>query len=146
MALDSFDLVSMRQTTATETVTVDLDSTYWLDAQFTLVVRSAATAAADTLDVTIQQSHDKNDIDSSAWDEFVAFDQVAGNGGAVQNLAQWTRAVSPETEVRAPNTSLAAGNVVQGPIGPHLRVVATIGDDTTPIFNWKIVVSSMQTK
>jgi hypothetical protein len=146
MALDSFNLVPMRTTTATETVTIDLDSTYWLDAQFTLVVRSAATAAADTLDVTIQQSHDKNDIDSSAWDEFVAFTQVVGNGGAVQVIGQWTRAVSPETEMRAPNTSLAAGNVVQGPIGQHLRAVATVVNNTDPSFDWKIVVSPMQTK
>jgi hypothetical protein len=146
MALDTFTLVPTRTTAATETIAVDLDSTYWLDCHFILIVRSAGTALADKLDVTIQQSHDKNDIDSSAWDEFVAFTQVAGNGGAVQHIAQWTRAVSPETEVRAPNTALAAGNVVQGPIGQHLRVVATITDDTTPTFDWKLMASPMHTK
>lgn len=161
MACDSFVLIPKRTDTATVTInynTLDANgrraytilkgaANTWLDCNFTLIVTAAATDAGDTLDVKIQHSHNADDTDSPAWDDFVHFAQCAGNGGAVQKIAQWTRAVTPETESRAPNTSLAAGNVVQGPIGPDLRVVATLADsgDANTSYTWKLIASPMQT-
>jgi hypothetical protein len=158
MALDTILLVPKRTDTATVTITSDTAghehlkgiAQYWLDAQFTLIVTAAATDAADTMDVKIQHSHNSDDIVSSAWDDFVAFTQLAGDGGAKQYIAQWTRAVSAEAadEVRAPSTGLAAGNVLQSTIGPDLRVVATLVDsgDANTSYTWKLVASVMHTK
>jgi hypothetical protein len=156
MALDTITLVPRRTDTATATISSSTANhahlkgitQYWLDAQFTLIVTAAATDAADTMDVKIQHSHDSDDDVAPSWDDFVAFTQLAGDGGVKQYIAQWTRAVSPEDEIRTPNTGLAAGNVVQGPLGPDLRVVATLVDsgDANTSYTWKLVASVMHTK
>jgi hypothetical protein len=158
MALDTILLVPKRTDTATVTITSSTAghehlkgvAQYWLDAQFTLIVTAAATDAADTMDLKIQHSHNSDDIVSSAWDDFVYFTQLAGNGGVKQYIAQWTRAVSPETEMtNRPSTStISAGDVLQGPIGPDLRVVATLVDsgDANTSYTWKLIASVMHTK
>lgn len=143
-------LIDRRVTIATETITSETSGTHWepgiglyvVSAIFRLVVYSSATDATDALDVTIQHSFNQDENPSAirGWDEFVAFAQAAGN--ASDNfvaLAQWSQSgFTPETESRTPNTTLAAGDVVQGPIFPDWRVVATITDGNDPIFSWKL--------
>jgi hypothetical protein len=83
-----------------------------------LDVTAAATAVDDTLDVYVQHS-----VDGSAWDDFIHFTQVLGNGGAKQFYARWTPlGAAPEAELGAPQDAALAAGVLQQPVGLLWRV------------------------
>lgn len=97
-------------------------------AVFQLDVTAAATEVGDLLDVYLQHSPDGG----TTWDDFVHFTQVLGNGGAKKFLASWRGDVVPETEMKAPgDATLAAGAVVQGPVGKSWRVKWVVVDAGT---------------
>jgi len=97
-------------------------------AVFLLDLTAAATEVGDTCNVRLQHS-----VDNTTWDDFVSFTQLLGNGGAKQFFAQWTPlSATPETEMRAPaDGTLAAGGVLQGPVGQYWRAKWTIVDSGT---------------
>lgn len=89
-----------------------------------LDLTAAATDAIDTLNVRVQHT-----IDGASWDDFVSFTQCLGNGGAKQHVAVWSANYTPESEMHAlADGSLAAGSVLQGPVGGLWRVKYTIVD------------------
>lgn len=94
--------------------------------KFILDVTAAATAGGDTLDVYIQHTYD-----GTNYTDLVHFTQVLGNGGVKVFIAEWTREVTPETELRAPtDATLAAGVLQGGVIGSTLRVKWVIAGAT----------------
>lgn len=109
-------------------------------ATFRLEVTAAALVVGDTLDVYIQHRPQRGTDGGaiSQFHDFVHFTQILGNGGLLGRVAKWSRAVTPETEValRAKET-LAAGNVVQGPVENVWRVRAVIAGPT-PVFTFDL--------
>lgn len=94
---------------------------------FEFALSAAATDANDTLDVFLQSSHDGG----TTWDDFVHFTQAIGTGGAQKFLAKWIRDIAPEREHGAAQDGvLAASSVLQGLIGPDVRVKWVIVDPT----------------
>ncbi len=94
---------------------------------FFLDVSDCGIDAGDTLDVKIQHSPDGG----TNWDDIVHFTQVLGNDGddTYQEIAFIYLDLTPEDEMRTLSTSsLAAGNVIQGPIFPLIRATGTIVD------------------
>lgn len=101
-------------------------------ARFLLDVTAAATEVGDTLDVYVQQSYD-----GTSFDDVAHFIQVLGNGGAKKFIAEWTRDVTPESEMHAPQDAAIAAGVIQGAkLGFPVRVkwvivdVATLGNQS----------------
>jgi hypothetical protein len=92
---------------------------------FYLNVTACGTDVADTLDVKIQHSPD-----ATNWDDLVHFTQVLGNDAddSYKEIALINMADPSEDELRVLNTSLAAGNVMQGPIYDYVRATSTIVD------------------
>lgn len=127
-------LLASTTVTSTGVVTSDIgvDVSKASAALFMLDVTAAATESGDTLDVYIQHSPDAG----TTYDDFVSFTQVAGDTGTIKYLAQWTAySALPESELRIPaDASLAAGNVLHGPVGDDWRIkyrttdVATTGN------------------
>jgi hypothetical protein len=115
-------------TTGSATAAIVPDVSKAKAALFFLDVTAAATEAGDTLDVYIQHSPDGG----TTYDDFVHFTQATGTG-TIQALAQWTAySAVPETEMRAPqDAALAAGAVVQGPVGDDWRIKYSTTDVTT---------------
>lgn len=108
-------------------------------AVFLLDVNYASSVSGDTLNVRIQHSLDKD-----TWDDFISFTQVLGDGGAKKFLAFWSGITTPENDQRAPaDGSLAAGNTLQGPLGPHIRIKYTVAG-STPTFIAKIKAATME--
>lgn len=93
---------------------------------FILDVSAAATDVGDTLDVFVQHSPIPG-----AWDDFVHFTQVLGNGGAKRFLAGWGRGATPATPLRALADGTLAVGVLQGPVAGLWRVKWTIVDAGT---------------
>ena len=91
---------------------------------FMLNVTAAATEVDDTLDVFLQASPD----DGTTWDDFVAFTQVLGNGGAKKFLAHWNRNLVPTVPLQAPVDAGLAAGVRQGPVGDDWRLKWLIVD------------------
>lgn len=128
MAAEAVTLVASAARTADGTQ--DLPSASNVGAAvFFLDVSAAATDAGDTLNVRVQHSLD----DGTTWDDFVSFTQVLGNGGAKKFIASWTESTTtPESEVRVPaDGTLAAGGVLQGPVGEKWRAKWAIVDAGT---------------
>lgn len=93
-------------------------------AVFLLDVTAAATDVGDTLDVYIQAS-----TDGTAWDDFVHFTQVLGNGGVKTYYARWTPlGAAPETEQGAPQDGALAAGVLNHPVGRQWRVKWVVVD------------------
>jgi hypothetical protein len=96
-------------------------------ARFVLTLTAAATDANDTLDVYVQQSFDGG----TSFDDLAHFTQCTGTGGAKTHLAEWTRSVTPESEMHlAQDAAVAAGVVQGGKIGFPLRVKWVVVDPT----------------
>jgi len=114
-----------RTTSSTAAVVVPVELVQ--SAIFQLAVSAAATDVGDTLDVFIQHTVDGG----TTWDDFVHFTQVLGNGGAKKFLASWSRAPTPESELKAPVDGTLAAGVLQGPVGPSWRVKWTVVDAGT---------------
>ncbi len=85
--------------------------------EFLLTLTNADKDAGDTLNIYIQES-----IDNSNWNDIISFVQLNGESAAQKILAKINCQVAPETELGAmADGSLAAGSVLQGPVGPYLR-------------------------
>ena len=96
-------------------------------ARFVLKLTNAATDANDTLDVYVQQSYD-----GTSFDDVVHFTQILGTGADAQTfIAEWTRDVTPESEMHAAQDAAIAAGVIQGmKLGFPLRVKWVIVDPT----------------
>lgn len=111
-------------------------------ARFVLKVTAAAAAAGDTLDVYVQRTIDGG----TTWDDFVHFTQVLGNGGVKTFIAEWTKEVTPETELRAPaDGALAAGVLQGGPFGEDIRVKWVIAG-STPNFTFTVLAETVKSR
>lgn len=108
-------------------------------AQFFLDMTSAATVAADKLDVYIQILLP----DGSTWHDLCAFTQIDGNGAASQELLQWSEEGQPDVEQGAVVTAaLAESTVLQGGMtGSQIRAYAKVTNDTTPIFSCTVTAN-----
>jgi len=107
-------------------------------ARFVLDVTAAATDANDTLDVYVQQAYD-----GTNYDDVAHFTQVVGNGGAKVHIAEWTRSVTPESEMHAPQDAAIAAGVVQGAkLQTPLRVKWVIVDPTGSNVSFTFSVSA----
>lgn len=97
-------------------------------ASFVLDVSAAATVAGDTLDVYVSAAIDAdNPAGPAAWDDFVHFAQVLGNGGVKRLTADWVADVTPTTPHRnTQDKALAAATVLQGPIESGIIRVAWV--------------------
>jgi hypothetical protein len=127
-----FQFVESRTATASESIVLDLpagfDTRYMKALRIMLDVTAAATEVDDTLDVFLQ-SGIQVPGGSIAWDDFIHFTRVLGNGGTKQFIAVWQRdGQTPESEVHAPSGAAIGAGVVQGPIGKLLRVRSVIVD------------------
>jgi hypothetical protein len=109
-----------------------LTATY-RSAIFQLSVKQTSPSSSHLLDVYAQHSVDNG----TTYDDFVHFSQIAGKvtvGTFTYQIAQWIRdtAASSSTagnyqSMRTPATaSLAAGLVLQGPVGATWRGFATV--------------------
>lgn len=118
--------------------------TFPQSALFFLNVAQVSPSSSHTLDVYVQHSPDNG----TTYDDFAHFIQVPGKTPATATqIAQWVRdsapsssAVSNFTSVRTPATqALAAGLVMQGPVGPMWRAqaVATGASSSTP---WRVTL------
>lgn len=96
-------------------------------ASLLLNLTAAATEVGDTLDVYIQHSADCG----TTYDDFVAFTQMLGNGGAKKFVAEWSALDSPESELHAPADAALAAGVLQGPKGGKWRIKWVIVDVAT---------------
>lgn len=92
-----------------------------------LDVTSAATVAADKLDVTLETS-----FDGATFFHIHAFTQITGNGGAKTYVAK-TR-----NEANLTQFETGAANTDRPIVLRWVRVVATITNDTTPIFTFTV--------
>ena len=92
-----------------------------------LDVTSAATANADKLDVKIQTS-----FDGATFFDIHTFTQIAGDDVAKTYVAK-TRNEAALTEFET-----GAGAADRALVLKWVRVVATITDDTTPIFTFTV--------
>lgn len=143
MAVDRINFVDSDTYTASTTVELGDWGQYLVDCRFILDVTAAATAAADTLNVRIQSSYNKDAVDP-IWDDFASFTQVVGDGGAKQEILSWNRAPTPESEQRAPaDGTLAAASVLQGPVGKWWRMDVTVVSDTAPSFTFSLIGDGM---
>jgi hypothetical protein len=110
---------------------------------FYLSITACAKDVDDTLDVKIQHTPDGG----TTWDDLVHFTQVLGNDAddTWKEMAFINLDVAPEDELREPSTSLAAGNVIQGPIFPRVRAVAAIVDaDADGGFTFSVEMSVLR--
>lgn len=102
---------------------------------FLLNVTAAATAAGDKLDVYVQST-----IDGTVYNDFVAFTQVLGNGGAKKFEANWSALAGPTTALGAPADAALAAGVKQGPVGSGFRVKWVVTSGTSPSFTFSLTV------
>ncbi len=122
-------LLASTARTSTGTSAVTLNVSKVKAALFLFEVTAAATEAGDLLDVYIQHSPDAG----TTYDDFIHFTQVDGTSTGYTELAQWTAVAGlPTTEMRTPaDAGLAAGTVLQGPVGDDWRVKWDIVDAAT---------------
>lgn len=108
-------------------------------ALFFLDMTSAATAAADKLDVYIQILLP----DGETWHDLCSFTQIDGNGSASQEVLQWSDTAIPDVEQGAVVTAaLAESTVLQGGMtGSQIRSYAKVTNDTTPIFSFTVTAN-----
>lgn len=115
-------------------------------ALFFLNVNQVSPSSSHNLDVYVQHSPDGG----ITYDDFAHFNQVPGKTPTTSTqVAQWIRdagpsssAVSNYQSVRSMATaSLAAGLVLQGPVGPTWRAQAVVngGSSSQP---WKMTLSA----
>lgn len=102
---------------------------------FTLDVTAGQTAAADTLDVTLQ-----TELDGSNWVDVVHFTQIAGDD-AEKRYHEKINAGLAEAGFEAAAT-LAAG-AVRNMLGKRIRAKWTIVDDTDPSFTFSVAAMPM---
>lgn len=128
----SVQLADITAAVASDTADTLLSGSY-KGGTFILDVTSAATAAADTLNVFIQRL-----LSDGTLDDVVAFTQVLGDGGAKAFVADvlFDSAASDERVVQT--GALAAGTVNAVPMFHSLRVSYVIVSDTTPIFSFTV--------
>jgi hypothetical protein len=124
-------------------------TTDFRSAVFTLNATQCPPNSSQTLGVWVRHSPDGG----NTFDDFVAFATVApssSNGTAnvtsVQ-IAQWVRDVAPSSSlgftVRVPATrALAAGTVIQGPVGALWRAEAIALSSTSSSQAWKVNVTA----
>ena len=87
-----------------------------------LDVTNADTDAGDTLNVRIQTT-----FDNVNYSDIASFAQVIGTAAAGKQEAIINCEVAPTTPLQAPTAgSLAAGSILQGPIGPQIRAAWAI--------------------
>lgn len=100
-------------------LTVDYKS-----AVFFLNINQTSPSSSHLLNVYVEHSPDGG----TTFDDFVSFFQVAGKAAASTNLAGWVRDVpSSSATVRTPATrTLAAGSIIQGPVGGAWRAEAVV--------------------
>lgn len=112
-----------------------------VSAVFLLDVTAAATDVDDTLNVFLQHSVDGG----STYDDFVAWTEVLGNGGAKAEQAHWSRVALPESELRAAVDAALGDGVLQGPVGNDWRLKWTIVDPGagTASFTFAVTMSSV---
>lgn len=143
MAVDPITFVDERTTTASTTIDLGPWGDYLIYCRFILDVSNADTAAGDTFNLRIQSSMDPDDY-RPIWDDFASFTQYTGTTAAGQEILTWNSAPTPETEKRAPaDGTLAAGAVLQGPVGKHWRAKVTVVSADTPTFTWRLVGDGM---
>lgn len=110
-------------------------------AVFQLGITATSGVGTDTLDVYLQHSHD-----GVNWDDFGHFAQrtvTQGATGATPPQLRWFAEMQPEAESVAAIASgaLAAGSVVQGPIGPFWRAFVKVAG-TTGTFTGFVTVTT----
>ena len=139
-------LVPRRTVTADGNVELtQFPTTYLKSAVFRLILQAAGDDGTDLLNVRIQHSND-----GTTWSDFVSFTQLAGDNSATiasPNVedAYWSVEAGPESEMRTPAAgTLAAGTVVQGPIGRHLRVAWDIDDNSDPSFTFILKADTIE--
>lgn len=96
---------------------------------FTLDVTSAATAAGDTLDVTVQT------LIGAQWIDVVRFTQVLGNGGAKCHVMKIALDQAQATFENA--TSLTAGTL-RNLFGDQWRAKWTVASASAPLFTFTV--------
>lgn len=131
--LNQYESVAL-QTSAAQTATgqspaVKLPITYRC-LTFELDLTSAATAAGDTLDVTVQTK-----VDQANWVDVVHFTQALGNGGAKRFLATISTALN-QTMYEV-GTALTAGSV-RNIFGDEWRASWVIVNGTSPSFTFSV--------
>lgn len=122
-------------------------STNFRTAVFALNVSQMPVSSSQTLNVFVRHSPDGG----TTFDDFVAFATVAPSSSnstnllTAQQIALWVRDVAPSSSaiVRTPATrTLAAGTVLQGPLGSIWRAEAVANTSTSSSQAWKINVSA----
>lgn len=121
-----------------------LTATY-RSAIFQLTVAQLSASSSHFLDVYASHSVDGG----VTYDDFVHFNQIAGKVATATQIAQWVRdavasssAASNIQTVRTPATqTLAAGSVLQGPLGATWRGFATVtgASSSQP---WKLTLTA----
>lgn len=114
-------------------------------AMFFLDVTAAGVGVGDTLNLRLQQIFDAGDGSIRAFDDFVSFTQVLGNGGVKQFMASWRRDLLPATPMRPPVAdTLAAGSVLQGPITKRIRASWVVAGAGPPSFTFRLLAHLVQ--
>lgn len=112
-------LTAAAVSTSSTSTAIQAQASRALAAKFILTVTADESTGSDKLDVWVQHSPD-----GTYWQDLGAFAQQSGNAGSttIVGTLNWVR-VTNETEAQTTSDgSLAASNVVNGPIWNSLRV------------------------
>lgn len=113
----------------------------WFASVEARIAVAPTSSNAVTLDVYVQHSVDyllagpASSNFAANWDDFMHLPQITGGAGGVSQIGAWTANVAPSSSLNmhaVAKASLAAGQVIHGPLGAAWRVQAVIAG-TSPV-------------